>query len=156
MADIPSLPDHERVIWQGRPAWADQAILFLFIGAAALRALVAIRYGQWMTTALYAFAMLFFLAIGAVFRYAVYYQISAQRIRIVSGWWRVRTQEIPLSRIRAVNVKRELFNRWLNVGSLEIETAEPDGQSILLKGVRDPDRIRRQVMPLLPSLPSPV
>ncbi|HKN87141.1 MAG TPA: PH domain-containing protein [Nitrospiraceae bacterium] len=154
MASIPPLPPHERVIWEGRSAWADQAILFLFIGAAAVRLLVAVRYGQWVTAALYAFAIVFFLTIGMVFRYAVYYQISAQRIRILSGWRRFRTQEIPLSRIRSVNVKRELLNRWLNVGSLEIETAERDGQSILLKGVPDPDRIRRQVTPLLSSLPS--
>lgn len=154
MAKIPPLSPHERVIWEGRSAWADQAILFLFIGAAAVRLLVAIRYGQWVTTLLYASAIVLFLAIGAVFRYAVYYQISVERIRIHSGWRRFRTRDIPLSRIRSVNVKRELLNRWLNVGSLEIETAESDGQSILLKGLPDPDRIRRQVIPLLSSPPS--
>ena len=49
VARIPSLPSHERVIWEGRSAWVDQAILFIFIGAAALRLLVAVRYGQWLT-----------------------------------------------------------------------------------------------------------
>jgi len=149
MARIPPLPPHERLIWEGRSAWADQAILFLFIGAAAVRLLVAVRYGQWMTAILYALAIVLFLAIGAIFRYAVYYQISVERIRILSGWRRFRTRDIPLSRIRSVNIKRELLNRWLNVGSLEIETTEPDDQPILLKGVPDPDRIRRQMTPLL-------
>src|SRR5438067_1794221 len=127
MARIPSLPPHERVIWEGRSAWIDQAILFIFIGAAALRLLVAVRYGQWLTAVLYTFAMVFFVAIGAVFRYSVYYQISAQRIRIVSGWWQFRTRDIPLSRIRSVTVKRELLNRWFDVGALEIETDEREG-----------------------------
>lgn len=153
MARIPSLPPHERVIWEGRSAWADQAILFLFMGAAGLRLLVALRYGQWLTAVLYAFAIGFFLAIGAVFRYAVYYQITAQRIRILTGWWRLHLREIPLSRVLSVNVKRELFNRWLNVGALEVELDERDGQSVLLKGVPDPDRIRRQMTPLLSSQP---
>jgi uncharacterized membrane protein YdbT with pleckstrin-like domain len=99
--------------------------------------------------------MVLFLAIGAVFRYAVYYQISAQRIRILTGWRRLRIREIPLSRVFSVNVKRELFNRWLNVGGLEIDLGERD-QSVLLKGVPDPDRIRRQMTPLLSSLPSHV
>jgi hypothetical protein len=49
MAKIPPLSPHERVIWEGRSAWADQAILFVFMGAAALRLLVALRYGQWLT-----------------------------------------------------------------------------------------------------------
>jgi uncharacterized membrane protein YdbT with pleckstrin-like domain len=155
MPRIPPLPLHERVIWEGRSAWADQAILFIFMGAAGLRLLLAVRYGQWLTAGLYAFAMVLFLAIGAVFRYAVYYQISAQRIRILTGWWRLRIREIPLSRVLSVNVKRELFNRWLNVGGLEIDLGERD-QSVLLKGVPDPDRIRRQMTPLLSSLPSHV
>jgi uncharacterized membrane protein YdbT with pleckstrin-like domain len=155
MPRIPPLPLHERVIWEGRSAWADQAILFIFMGAAGLRLLLAVRYGQWLTAGLYAFAMVLFLVIGAVFRYAVYYQISAQRIRILTGWRRHRIREIPLSRVFSVNVKRELFNRWLNVGGLEIDLGERD-QSVLLKGVPDPDRIRRQMTPLLSSLPSHV
>ena len=154
MARIPPLPPHERVIWEGRSAWVDQAILFIFIGAAALRLLVAVRYGQWMTAVLYTFAMVFFVAIGAVFRYSVYYQISAQRIRILSGWWQFHIREIPLSRIRSVTVKRELLNRWFDVGALEIETDERDGASILVKGVPEPDRVKRQIAPLLSSLPS--
>jgi uncharacterized membrane protein YdbT with pleckstrin-like domain len=154
MARIPSLPPHERVIWEGRSAWADQAILFIFMGAAGLRLLIALRYGQWLTAVLYTFAMVFFLAIGAIFRYAVYYQISAQRIRILSGLWRHRIHDIPLSRILSVNVKRELLNRWLNVGALEVELSEREGQSVLLKGVPDPERIQRQITPLLSSLPS--
>ena len=154
MAKIPPLSPHERVIWEGRSAWADQAILFIFMGAAALRLLVALRYGQWLTAVLYTFAIIFFLAIGAVFRYAVYYQITAQRIRIFTGWWRFHIREIPLSQVLSVHVKRELFNRWLNVGGLEVELKERDGQSVLLKGLPDPDRIERQIAPLLSSLPS--
>ena len=154
VARIPPLPPHERVIWEGRSAWADQAILFIFMGAAGLRLLIALRYGQWLTALLYTFAMIFFLAIGAIFRYAVYYQISAQRIRILSGLWRLRIRDIPLSRILSVNVKRELLNRWLNVGALEVELGDREGQSVLLKGVPDPDRIRRQITPLLSSLSS--
>jgi uncharacterized membrane protein YdbT with pleckstrin-like domain len=151
MLRIPPLPSQERVIWEGRSAWADQAILFIFMGAAALRLLVALRYGQWLTVVLYTFAMIFFLAIGAVFRYAVYYQITAQRIRIFTGWWRFHIREIPLSQVLSVHVKRELFNRWLNVGGLEVEFGEREDQSVLLKGVPDPDRIQRQMIPLLSS-----
>ena len=154
MARSPPLPPHERVIWEGRSAWADQAILFIFMGAAGVRLLVAVRYGEWLTAILYVLAIAFFFSIGAIFRYAVYYQISAQRIRILSGLWRLRIREIPLSRILSVNVKRELLNRWLNVGALELELGEREGPSVLLKGVPDPDRIRRQITPLLSSVPA--
>lgn len=154
MARIPPLPFDERVIWEGRSAWADQAVLFIFMGAAGVRLLVAVRYGEWVTAILYALAVAFFFSIGAIFRYAVYYQISAQRIRILSGWRRLRIRDIPLSGVLSVNVKRELLNRWLNVGALEVELGEREGRSVLLKGVPDPDRIRRQITPLLSVVPS--
>jgi uncharacterized membrane protein YdbT with pleckstrin-like domain len=153
LARIPPVPAHERVIWEGRSAWADQAILFIFIGAAGLRLLVAVRYGQWLTAVLYTFAMVFFVAIGAAFRYAVYYQIGAQRIRVISGLWHLHIDEIPLSRVRSVTVKRELLNRWLNVGALEIEIDDSERHPVLLKGVPEPERIKRQIVPLLPSSP---
>ena len=155
MARIPPLPPHERVIWEGRSAWADQAILFIFMGAAGVRLLVAVRYGEWLTAILYMLAIAFFFSIGAIFRYAVYYQISAQRIRILTGLWRFHTRDTPLSRIRSVTVKRELLNRWFDVGALEIETDEREGASILVKGVPEPDRVKRQIDPLLSSLPAP-
>lgn len=154
MARIPPLPFDERVIWEGRSAWADQAVLFIFMGAAGVRLLVAVRYGEWLTAILYVLAIAFFFSIGAIFRYAVYYQISAQRIRILSGWRRLRIRDIPLSGVLSVNVKRELLNRWLNVGALEVELGEREGRSVLLKGVPDPDRIRRQITPLLSVVPS--
>src|SRR5919106_799339 len=59
LATIPPLPVHERVIWEGRAAWADQAILFLFMGAAGMRLFIALRYGQWLTAVLYALAIVF-------------------------------------------------------------------------------------------------
>lgn len=154
MARIPPLPSHERVIWEGRSAWADQAVLFIFMGAAGVRLLVAVRYGEWVTAILYVLAIAFFFSIGAIFRYGVYYQISAQRIRILSGWRRLRIRDIPLSGVLSVNVKRELLNRWLNVGALEVELGEREGRPVLLKGVPDPDRIRRQITPLLSVVPS--
>lgn len=154
VARIPPIPPHERVIWEGRSAWADQAILFIFIGAAGLRLLIAVRYGQWLTATLYTFAMVFFAAIGAAFRYSVYYQITAERIRIVSGFRQYRIHDIPLSQVRSVGVKRELLNRWFDVGALEIEIDERKRRSVLLKGVPEPDRIRRQMAPLLSALPA--
>jgi hypothetical protein len=56
--------------------------------------------------------------------------------------------------VLSVHVKRELFNRWLNVGGLEVELEERDGQPVLLKGVPDPDRIGRQIAPLLSPVSS--
>lgn len=142
---VPPLPPYERVLWEGYASWADHVVLFVFMGAAFLRALLAVRASEWLTATLYLLAISFFLSIAALFHYTVYYQISSQRIRIASGLWALRTREILLSQVRSVTVRRELLNRWFDLGSLEIALREEPPDSVVLKGIPNPDRVKQQV-----------
>ncbi|MGH7232885.1 MAG: PH domain-containing protein [Nitrospiraceae bacterium] len=145
MTRIPPLPPHERVLWQGRPSWADHAVLFLFMAAACLRTALAFRAGEWLTAALYVLAIGIFFGIAAAFHYDVYYQISSQRIRITSGLWNPRMRDIPLDHIRSIAVKRELLNKWFDLGSLEITPRDGTGETFTLKGVPDPDTVKQRI-----------
>ncbi|MGH8247680.1 MAG: PH domain-containing protein [Gammaproteobacteria bacterium] len=145
---IPPLPPYERVLWQGYPSWADHAILFLFMGVAALRVALAFRSGEWLTAGLYLAAIGIFFGIAASFRYASLYQITSQRIRVVSGLGSRQIRELPLDRIESVTVRRELVNGWFNLGTLVI-TPRTDGtgteEPLILKGIPDPDRVKQQI-----------
>src|ERR1043166_4791194 len=88
-----SLPPHERGIWQGYPSWPDHAVLFLFMGIAGLRTVLAVRAGEWMTAGLYLATIGIFLGIAAAFRYASLYQITSHRIRVISGLGSRRSEE---------------------------------------------------------------
>ncbi len=145
MIRLPPLPPHERLLWQGHPAWADHAVLFLFIGVAALRMLLVFRSGEWLMVILYFMAIGVFVGIAAAFHYSVFYQISSQRIRITSGLWTRRTRDIPLDQIQSITVKRELTNRWFDLGALEVARRGGTGDSFVLKGVPDPDRIKQHM-----------
>jgi len=142
---VPPLPPHERILWEGYPSWADHAVLFVFMGVAFLRLTLAVRSAEWLTAALYLFAIGIFLGIAAVFRYAVFYQVSSQRIRIISGLGAKWSREILLDQLRSVTVRREMLNRFFNLGSLEFTPREENAEPAVLKGVPDPDRLKRQV-----------
>ena len=142
---VPPLPPYERVLWEGYASWADHVVLFVFMGAAFLRAMLAVRASEWLTATLYLLAISFFLSIAALFHYTVYYQISSQRIRIASGLWAVRIREILLGQVRSVTVRRELLNRWFDLGSLEIALRGEHPESVVLKGIPNPDRVKQQV-----------
>lgn len=142
---VPPLPPYERVLWEGYASWADHVLLYIFMGAALLRAMLAVRASEWLTATLYLLAISFFLSIAALFHYTVYYQISSQRIRIASGLWAMRIREILLDQVRSVSVRRELLNRWFDLGSLEITLREEHQEPVVLKGIPNPDRVKRQV-----------
>jgi hypothetical protein len=145
---IPPLPPHERVLWQGYPSWADHAVLFLFMAVAGLRAALAFRSGEWLTAGLYLATIGIFFGIAAAFRYASFYQITAQRIRLTSGLGSRQIHEIPLDRIASVTVRRELANGWFDLGTLLIAPRE-EGKGtedlLILKGIPDPDRVKQQI-----------
>lgn len=145
MIRVPPLPPHERLLWEGHPAWADHAVLFLFIGVATLRMLLAFRSGEWLMVFLYFMAIGVFVGIAAAFHYSVFYQISSRRIRVTSGLWGRRAHDIPLDQIQSITVKRELMNRWFDLGALEVAPRQGTGDTLVLKGVPDPDRIKQHV-----------
>jgi len=154
MAHSPAQP-HERIIWEGYPSWLEHVILFLFMSAAGLRMLLALRTGQWMVAWLYLAAIGVFLTIAAAFHYGAYYQITSLRIRILNGISKRRSREIPIERVRTVAVRSELLNRWFDIGSLVVTWNEGAGESLVLKGLPDPDRIKRHLEAVISVHPAP-
>ena len=135
----------ERIIWEGYPSWLEHMILFLFMGVAAIRMFVALHSAQWTVALLYLAAMAVFFTIAAAFHYGAYYQITSLRLRVLNGISKRSSQDIPIEWVRTVAVRSELLNRWLGLGSLVFTCAEGAGDPVVLRGVPDPDRIKRQL-----------
>lgn len=146
---LPPAQPHERTIWEGYPSWLEHTILFLFMGAAGLRALLALRTAQGTVAILYAASMGVFFTIAAAFHYGAYYQITSHRVRILNGLSKRCSRDIPIEQIRAVDVRSELLSRWLGIGSLVLTCANPVDETVVLKGLPDPDRVRRQLEAVL-------
>ena len=146
---------HERIIWEGYPSWWEHVFLFLFMGAAGVRMLLALRTGQWTVAWLYLAATGVFFTIAAAFHYGAYYQITSLRIRMLNGISKRRGQEIPIDQVRSVAVRSEILNRWLGIGSLVVTGNEGAGDSTVLKGLPDPDRIKRHLDAVIRAHPAP-
>lgn len=141
---VPPLPVHERILWRGHPSWADHALLFVLMGAAALRGAFAYRSEEWLTATLYVFAIGVFLGIAALFHYAWFYEITAARIRVISGLRQKAVREVTLDQITSITVRSELLNRMFDIGSLEVRP-QHEAEPLILRGVPDPEGLRYQV-----------
>ena len=146
---LPPAQPHERIIWEGYPSWLEHTILFIFMGAGALRALLALRTAQWTVAILYAASMAVFFAIAAAFHYGAYYRITSHSVRILNGWSKRCSRDIRIEQVRAVDVRSELLNRWLGIGGLILTCADPAEETVVLKGLPDPDRIKRHLEALV-------
>ena len=134
----------ERLIWEGHPSWRDHALLFILIGAAGVRAVVAARSAEWSTAGLYVLAMAILFGIAAAFRYSVFYLITTHRIRIASGFGREHVEEFRRENLGRITIRSELWSGWLGIGSLVISPLDPSGERVL-RGVPDPDRVLREL-----------
>lgn len=146
--DVPSQP--ERILWEGHTSWMDQAILFIFMAAAAVRAAVALQAHQWGTAALYCSAVGLFLGIAAWFHYAHYYRITSSRILVLFGPFahfglnRRVVKEFHLKDVTDIYVRYELLNRWFDLGKLEI-TNRLTEDYLVIRGVPNPEDLKAQL-----------
>ncbi|HMS24306.1 MAG TPA: PH domain-containing protein [Acidimicrobiia bacterium] len=70
--------------------------------------------------------------------------VTTDRIIFRTGVIAKRGVEIPLERINNINFGQTIFERIIGAGSLEIESAGEDGQS-LFKDVRHPDAVQQEI-----------
>jgi uncharacterized membrane protein YdbT with pleckstrin-like domain len=70
--------------------------------------------------------------------------VTSDRIIFRTGVIAKRGVEIPLERINNINFGQTIFERIIGAGTLEIESAGEDGQS-LFKDVRHPDAVQQEI-----------
>ncbi len=70
-----------------------------------------------------------------------YYQITTERVRIVRGLLGRDRDDIELVRIQDLDLRQNLGERWLNVGDIFIESADPSTPEAVLRNVRFPSDV---------------
>lgn len=147
----------ERVLFQGHPSWRSQLGHFaLWIPVALAPFVVAVVLDangvetglpvwQW---ALVTVVLLFIVVIVDVIRrYAVFYAVTTQRLRVRTGILSRAEQTTRFDRIQNVDVRQSLMDRLLSVGTVDFDTAgaaeQPD--HFLFRGIADPQGLVRLV-----------
>lgn len=130
----------ETILFEGHPSW--RSVLVFYVGGIALVAVAAAIGGlvSGATLAVIAGAVVLALVIvvGLVKRKATRYVITSERLHIRHGILSKRTQETRIQRVQNVNTQQSFFERILQVGTVDFDTAGTDDSEFRFVGVADP------------------
>jgi len=126
----------EHVIFEGHPSW--RAILSFYLKGLVI-AVVLGALGWLIGSPGLA------VVVGFVKRIATTYTISNQRLRIRRGIIARNVQETRVDRIQNVNTDQGVFDRMLQVGTVDFDTAGTDDADFAFAGVAQPEKVSRKV-----------
>lgn len=139
----------EQIIYQGHPSWKALFAFYLkglLVGV--IIALVAKLIGQGFASVF--IILLVVLAgtfvIGFIRRVATVYTITNRRLNIKRGIIARDIQETRLERVQNVNYSQNVFQRMLNVGDVDFDTAASDADNLFVfNGVDNPQHVVTEV-----------
>jgi uncharacterized membrane protein YdbT with pleckstrin-like domain len=137
----------ERVLFEGHPSWRSAlpfyVIGLILVGVAA--AIGALASGTGIAIAAGAVVLLLVVLAGFVKRSGTRYVITTERLHIRRGILSKSTQETRIERVQNVNTKQSLFERMLQVGTVDFDTAGTDDSEFRFDGVSNPEEVVRAV-----------
>jgi uncharacterized membrane protein YdbT with pleckstrin-like domain len=137
----------EEMVFEGHPSW--RAVLTFYVGGIAIVA-VAAAIGALVSgvaVAIFAGAVVLALVIlvGLIKRQATRYVITSERLHIRHGILAKRTQETRVQRVQNVNTEQSFFERIMQVGTVDFDTAGTDDSEFRFVGVANPEEVVRAV-----------
>ena len=88
---------------------------------------------------------LFLLMLAAFAKFRRLYTITDRRVMMKIGLVANNTNEMEIRHIRGMNIRQNVWERVLGVGTLEIISAADGGAEVVFKGVRDPNGVRDKI-----------
>lgn len=138
----------ERVLFEGHPSW--RAILGFYLRGiliAAIAGVVAKVVGAGGGTIF--LVVLVVLAVtfvaGFVKRMATTYTITTRRLNIRRGIVSREIQETRLERVQNVNYHQSIYQRIMQIGDVDFDTAASDDYNFVFSGVADPGEVVERV-----------
>jgi uncharacterized membrane protein YdbT with pleckstrin-like domain len=137
----------EEIVFEGHPSW--RSVLRFYVGgvmliavAAAIGALVS---GTVVAIAAGAAVLALVVLAGLIKRMATHYVITTERLHIRRGILSKATQETRIHRVQNVNTDQSFFERLMQVGTVDFDTAGSDDSEFRFVGVSDPGNVVRAV-----------
>ena len=141
------LREGEHIIFEGHPSW--RAILSFYLKALVLAVMagaigwLAFSTGIGIAVAVAVFAVA--VIVGFIKRIATTYSITNQRLRIRRGLVSRNVQETRVDRIQNVNTDQGVLERFLQVGTVDYDTAGTDDADFAFVGVGRPEKVAKKV-----------
>jgi uncharacterized membrane protein YdbT with pleckstrin-like domain len=142
------LQSGERIIYQGHPSW--RAIIGFYLKGILVAAGAAVLAGllnEGIGLALLTFAVIVGITIlaGLVKRVATVYTITDRRLNIKRGIIARHVQETRIQRVQNVNYSQGVYERVMQIGDVDFDTAGTDDSNFVFAGVDQPEQVVEQV-----------
>src|SRR5436190_23344100 len=138
----------ERVIFQGHPSW--RAILGFYLKGilvAALAGVIVKLFGasSWTTFLIVLAIVAVTVLVGFCKRVATTYTITDRRLNIRRGIVSREVQETRLERVQNVNYQQSIYQRLMQIGDVDFDTAAGHDYNFTFAGVADPGDVVHRV-----------
>ncbi len=142
-----NLSPGEQVIFQGHPSW--RAILGFYLKgvllAAILGAIAKLVSGSGAVFLVVLVVLALTVLTGFVKRVATTYTITDRRLNIKRGIVSREVQETRLERVQNVNYRQSIYQRLMQIGDVDFDTAATDDYNFVFTGVADPADVVHRV-----------
>ena len=143
-----NLSPGERVIFQGHPSW--RAILGFYLKGILVAALAGVVFKLFGSDGGTVFLVVLVIVAatvlaGFVKRVATTYTITDRRLNIRRGIVSREVQETRLERVQNVNYKQSVYQRVMQIGDVDFDTAAGDDYNFVFAGVADPQDVVHSV-----------
>jgi uncharacterized membrane protein YdbT with pleckstrin-like domain len=133
----------ERVIFEGHPSW--RAILGFYLKgvviAAVLGFIANLIWGGGTAFLVILAILAITLVVGFVKRVATTYTITDRRLNIKRGIISREIQETRLERVQNVNYRQSVYQRLMQIGDVDFDTAATDDYNFVFAGVANPGEV---------------
>jgi uncharacterized membrane protein YdbT with pleckstrin-like domain len=133
----------EQVIFEGHPSW--RAILGFYLKgvlvAVVLGVIAKLIDGDGTAFLVILVVLALTVVIGFVKRVATTYTITDRRLNIKRGIIAKEVQETRLERVQNVNYRQSVYQRLMQIGDVDFDTAATDDYNFVFAGVADPGEV---------------
>jgi uncharacterized membrane protein YdbT with pleckstrin-like domain len=137
----------EQVIFEGHPSW--RAILGFYLKGVLVAVVLGV-IAKLVDDNESAFLVILVViaatvVIGFVKRVATTYTITNRRLNIKRGIVSREIQETRLERVQNVNFRQSVYQRLMQIGDVDFDTAATDDYNFVFAGVADPEDVVHSV-----------
>jgi uncharacterized membrane protein YdbT with pleckstrin-like domain len=138
-----NLSPGEQVIFEGHPSW--RAILGFYLKGLAVAAVLGfvanLVWGGGAAFLVILALLALTVLVGFVKRVATTYTITNRRLNIKRGIIAKEVQETRLERVQNVNYRQSVYQRLMQIGDVDFDTAATDDYNFVFSGVADPGEV---------------
>jgi len=143
-----NLSPGEQVIFEGHPSW--RAILGFYLKGILVAVVIGVIAKLFDASNATVFLIVLVIValtvlIGFIKRVATRYTITNRRLNIKRGIISREIQETRLERVQNVNYQQSVYQRIMQIGDVDFDTAATDDNSFVFAGVANPEEVVHRV-----------